>query len=1022
MPDVPTTYSNYTGQLLRLSAEPTAWFGSTTSGVTQVGTQGPDAIYGAGAGATMKGLLGEDTYHIWDISDVVIEGADAGIDTIIIHAPDYHIGYALPANVENIVVDAVNGQGQGNGLANLLVGSAGRQWLNGGGGYDVLIGGAGSDAFLFTPGSKMDIITDFNASEDFVVIGGQFTQFKSFAALAPAMRQTGSNVTISLGNGDGMVLQNQALANLTATNFHFDVNRAALKSTFTEEFNSFSVSPNGLLNGQDVWRSTYWFGRTISTNSEAEYYGDSTTGTNPFRLHDGILDITAQPKAGLPGGLTYNSGVITTQTSHVQTYGYFEIRAQLPEGHGFWPAFWLIAANGDWPPEIDVFEVIGQETNYLHANAHSKVTGAHTVTPSVIPTTDLSAGFNTFAMSWRPDYITWYLNGTEVARERTPTDMHHPMYMVANLAVGTGKSWPGAADGTSEGVMSIDYIRAFQFNDLSAPQNPATVSMIAIEADARAQSLSGGTTNDRITGGGGSDVLSGRAGRDVFVIGTKHGDDIITDFQRGTDTLVLTGVSAAKVTVTATASGALVNYGSGTVLLTGVTGFTKSDISFGTFRSGSSAADTISYATRTGAIEVDGLQGNDNITGGTSNDWIEGGRGNDRMTGGTGSDSFVFNLFDGDDTVTDFKPGTDRLVLVGPSWNSVHVNYAKINGVAGLQVNYGGAPGGTAVDHNSPTDSIFLPGVKALSAGDIVFLKASSATLQKAGLSAIEALRLTGGPGNNIFVTDGNDQIVELANAGIDTVQSSGTYRLAANVENLNLTGMQAINGYGNNLSNIITGNSAANALSGGAGVDHLIGAAGNDTYSVDAYDRIIEHAGQGTDTVQSARSYTLGANLENLRLTGVNALTGTGNTASNDIRGNVSANVLKGGAGHDRLAGGGGLDVLLGGSGNDTFVFDTAFAAGKVDRIADFGIAAGDNDIIALDHDIFSGLAGTGPLGAAAFHLGKSASDASDRVIYDRTTGNIFYDPDGNGAAKAIAFAHLDTHPTLSSADFTVF
>jgi len=1019
MVGLPTSYRNYLGQLLSMSAEPVAWFGSGIGGVTQVGTASADEINGAGGGASMKGLQGDDSYHIWDISDDVVESAGAGIDTIFLHAPNYHVGYALPANVENLIVDAVNGRGLGNDLANLLIGGAGRQWLNGGGGYDVLTGGSGSDAFTFAPGSKFDIITDFNPREDFVVVGGEFSQFKTYASLAPAMRQAGANVVISLGNGDGIVLQNQLLANLNSANFHFAVDRSALRSTFSEEFNSFAVSPNGLINGGAVWRSTYWWGRTITTSPESQFYGDSTTEINPFRLHGGVLDITASPNASAPGDLSYNSGVITTQTSHVQTYGYFEIRAQLPEGEGFWPAFWLLPANGDWPPELDVFEVRGQEPNYLHLNAHSKATGAHTVTPSVVPTTDLSAGFNTFAVSWRPDYIIWYLNGTEITREPTPADMHRPMYMVANLAVGGEGSWPGLPDGQSTGVMSIDYIRASQFNDLATPRGGASVSMIRIDGDANAQSLLGGTTNDRLSGGGGSDILSGRAGKDVFIIGANHGDDIITDFQRGTDTLVLTGITPAQVTITSTAAGALVNYGSGTVLLTGIAGLSMSEISFGATRSGSTSADSLNYATTTGPLEIDGLQGNDRIIAGKANDWIKGGLGNDTLTGGAGADSFVVNLFDGDDTILDFKPGLDRLILAGVDPASLHVNFAKVNGVAGVEVDIGGAPGGTSVDHGTPTDSIFLAGVGALLPGDIVFLRAQA----PAGLGgATGALNLTGGPGNNIFVTDGNDKIVELANSGIDTVQSSATYHLGANVENLTLTGTHAINGYGNNLSNIITGNSAANGLSGGAGIDYLIGAGGSDAYVVDASDRIIEQAGQGTDTVQSAVSYVLGANLENLRLTGVQAINGTGNGASNAITGNQSSNVLQGGSGNDRLAGGGGADVLVGGVGNDTFVFDTAPAAGNVDRIADFGVVSGNNDIIALHAGIFGALAGAGPLAVANFHLGKSAADTGDRIIYDRTTGNLFYDPDGTGAAKATLFAHLDTRPLLSAADFSIY
>ena len=92
-------------------------------------------------------------------------------------------------------------------------------------------------------------------------------------------------------------------------------------------------------------------------------------------------------------------------------------------------------------------------------------------------------------------------------------------------------------------------------------------------------------------------------------------------------------------------------------------------------------------------------------------------------------------------------------------------------------------------------------------------------------------------------------------------MQSSVSYTLGANVENLTLTGTANINGTGNALDNVITGNSGNNVLAGGAG---------NDTYIVqNAGDVVTEAANNGTDTVQSSVSYTLGANVENLTLTG---------------------------------------------------------------------------------------------------------------------------------------------------------
>jgi Ca2+-binding RTX toxin-like protein len=159
---------------------------------------------------------------------------------------------------------------------------------------------------------------------------------------------------------------------------------------------------------------------------------------------------------------------------------------------------------------------------------------------------------------------------------------------------------------------------------------------------------------------------------------------------------------------------------------------------------------------------------------------------------------------------------------------------------------------------------------------------------------------LVGGLGNDIYVVEtAGDAVWEHPNAGTDTVESSVSFSLGTDVENLVLTGAAAISGTGNILNNALTGNSANNTLSGGAGADTMAGGLGNDTYVVDnPGDVVTEAVNAGVDTVQSSIAYTLGANLENLMLTGSVALNGTGNTLNNVLTGNDAANVLDGGLG----------------------------------------------------------------------------------------------------------------------------
>jgi hypothetical protein len=141
--------------------------------------------------------------------------------------------------------------------------------------------------------------------------------------------------------------------------------------------------------------------------------------------------------------------------------------------------------------------------------------------------------------------------------------------------------------------------------------------------------------------------------------------------------------------------------------------------------------------------------------------------------------------------------------------------------------------------------------------------------------------------------------------------QQSVTYTLAANVENITLTGSAKINAIGNALDNVLDGslNTAINALAGGIG---------NDTYILGSGDTITEAASAGTDTVKTSATYTLGSNLENLTLTGTSAVNGTGNTLDNVLIGNTAINTLTGGAGNDLLNGGAGTDILKGDAGND--------------------------------------------------------------------------------------------------------
>lgn len=278
-----------------------------------------------------------------------------------------------------------------------------------------------------------------------------------------------------------------------------------------------------------------------------------------------------------------------------------------------------------------------------------------------------------------------------------------------------------------------------------------------------------------------------------------------------------------------------------------------------------------------------------------------------------------------------------------------------------------------------------------------------------------------GGTDNDTYIINNvTDTIIEDSNAGIDNVQSSITYSLTSNFENLTLTGKTAINGTGNDLDNTLTGNAAANVLNGATGNDTMIGGKGNDTYYVNALgDVVTEAAKSGTDTIiTSFSTYSISAltNIENLNYTGVSDAV---------LTGNLLANTINGSSGNDALTGGFGNDILTGGSGADSFVFDTVANASKnKDTITDFvsGI-----DHIKFSKVIFTGLGAiVGDLTSDQFWSGAGvtkAHDLDDRIIYNSTTGALYYDADGNGKGASVQVAIIGTsiHPILASTDIDI-
>ncbi|HLJ57640.1 MAG TPA: glycoside hydrolase family 16 protein [Chthonomonadaceae bacterium] len=214
------------------------------------------------------------------------------------------------------------------------------------------------------------------------------------------------------------------------------------------------------------WIDSYPNNVRTHGNNEQQYYA-----TDGYGLEKGVLKLRAERRP--MGGMPYTSGMVTSYGNFSQKFGWFEIRCRMPKGKGMWPAFWLLPDDRTWPPEIDVLEVLGHETQKVYLTNHYKNSrGRHEGKGGYFTGPDFAAGFHTFAVDWEPDAIVWYVDGVE--RYRTDQNIPAvPMYVLANLAV--GGDWPGNPDETTPfpNTMDIDYIRVYKKNGSAKAARPA---------------------------------------------------------------------------------------------------------------------------------------------------------------------------------------------------------------------------------------------------------------------------------------------------------------------------------------------------------------------------------------------------------------------------------------------------------------------------------------------------------------------------------------------------------------------
>ncbi len=652
--------------------------------------------------------------------------------------------------------------------------------------------------------------------------------------------------------------------------------------------------------------------------------------------------------------------------------------------------------------------------------------------------------------------------------------------------------------------------------------------------------LTGNGGADSLDGGGGSDTMAGGAGDDTFYADStfdtanENADEgVDTVFSSATYTLganvenlTLTGAGAINATgnalnnVIVGNSGAnFINGGAGADAMSGGDGndnFTVDNAGDTVSENASQGTDrvfaSVSFVlganvenlTLTGVDAINGY-GNElvnTLIGNDAANILDGAAGADSMTGGLGNDSYYVDDA-GDSVVENPSEGTDTVyasltyTIATDLENLTLIGGAAINGTGNGVANtifgngqaniVSGLAGNDVLDGGSGDDQLF-----GGADNDTLYGRAGADTLDGEGGSNT----LEGGGGDDTYIVRGaSDVVVELSASGIDTLISTATRTLGNFQENLTLTGVAAINGFGNILANVMIGNEAANTLngvagadtlSGNGGIDTLNGGDGNDTLNGGG-DADLLDGGNNDDTLNGgdgddqlfgrAQNDTLNGDagadtifggdgddvinggLDNDLLDGLNGndtinggdgademygrqnndtLNGDAGTdtlyggdgddtlnggGDNDLldagngvdtlNGDAGDDTLYGRNGNDRIDGGLGADTLYGGNDADTYVFSTALGGGNIDTVA-FSVV---EDTIELSASIFSAFGAT--LDASELRIGSAAADADDYIIYDPTTGALYYDADGDGGGAAVQFATLGTGLALTFNDF---
>ncbi|MFA6178098.1 MAG: calcium-binding protein [Candidatus Methylopumilus sp.] len=857
---------------------------------------GDDTLDGGVGNDVMNGGAGNDYYIVDSITDSLVETLTqvqgGGVDTV-----ESSVTRSLGLNFEDLILTGnSNINGTGNDLDNHLTGNDGNNSLVGGKGNDTLNGGNGNDTL------------DGGIGTDSLIGGaGDDTYLIDLLVTGTGVNANVNTFTDSITDISGMdtlklrgsaVLTNYSTLSLTgdlSALEHIDASgTASTKLNLTGNAAANYLTGNAALNslmggaGDDTLDGGAGADSMDGGDNDDTYYVDNLGDT--ITDSSGIDTVMVKLTAGT---YTLNTGLeklILTGTT-------------------------AINATGNASDN--------QLTGNIAANILDGGAGLDTLVGG--------KGNDTYVVDSTTDVIT------ELAAEGTDTIQASVSYDLTDT------------DGAGDNGGNIENLTLTGTNAINATGN------------ALANKLTGNTGNNVLDGAAGIDTLVGGAGGDIYkvdlaltgtnqnVVGTMQ--DIVTELvNQGNDTVELRGGAGVTKFSTITLGANLENLDAsltGPALLN-LTGNTLNNTITGNSAAnkidGSSGDDTIlgndGNDTLIGGLGNDNLSGgedNDSLDGGAGNDTLSGGAGIDTLAGGAGNDVYMLDVADPDTIVeaAGVAGGVDTIKIAATYDLTTNVNVENLTLL-----------GADVIDGTGNALANYITGNSAF---NVLTGGLGNDTLDGGG----NGDSLEGGAGNDTYIVDDlTDTIVELVDAGIDTIQSSVTLSLDFpvydNIENLTLTGNTNINAFGSSVANVLTGNDGNNQLTGGDGLDTLKGGKGDDTYfvklvqvgsgstaTVKLEDTITENLNEGFDEINlesdidfsgltTTSTLILGANIEALRLdsssTNTTKLNIVGNTLNNNFVGNSVANKIDGGAGNDTIYGAEGIDTVIGGTGNDLY------------------------------------------------------------------------------------------------------